>query len=198
MLNYVVISGSGRPQSESARVGDYMRQRLIDLQLSDDSRCSLIDLGTSPLPLWPEQNDGLWHEYAARLQAADALIVITPEWHGMASPAPKNLFILASKTELAHKPALLVGISSGLGGSYPISELRSSGFKNNRLCYIPEQIIVRQVNTMLHPGSVVDDNDLRLRPRIDYALDVLSHYATALQAVRAAVNMSNPEFANGM
>lgn len=198
MLNYVVISGSGRPQSESARVGDYMRQRLIDLQLSDDSRCSLIDLGTSPLPLWPEQNDGLWHEYAARLQAADALIVITPEWHGMASPALKNLFILASKTELAHKPALLVGISSGLGGSYPISELRSSGFKNNRLCYIPEQIIVRQVNTMLHSGSVVDDNDLRLRPRIDYALDVLSHYATALQAVRAAVNMSNPEFANGM
>ena len=60
MLNYVVISGSGRPQSESARVGEYMRQRLIDLQLSEDSRCSLIDLGTSPLPLWPEQNDGLY------------------------------------------------------------------------------------------------------------------------------------------
>ena len=198
MLNYVVISGSGRPQSESARVGDYMRQRLIDLQLSDDSRCSLIDLGTSPLPLWPEQNDGLWHEYAARLQAADALIVITPEWHGMASPALKNLFVLASKTELAHKPALLVGVSSGLGGSYPISELRSSSFKNNRLCYIPEQIIVRQVNSMLHTGPVVDDNDLRLRPRIDYALGVLSHYATALQAVRAAVDFSNPEFANGM
>ncbi len=198
MLNYVVISGSGRPQSESARVGDYMRQRLIDLQLSDDSRCSLIDLGTSPLPLWPELNDGLWHEYATRLQAADALIVITPEWHGMASPALKNLFVLASKTELAHKPALLVGVSSGLGGSYPISELRSSSFKNNRLCYIPEQIIVRQVNTVLHPNPVIDDNDLRLRPRIDYALGVLSHYATALQAVRAAVDINNPEFANGM
>ena len=198
MLNYVVISGSGRPQSESARVGDYMRQRLIGLQLSDDSRCSLIDLGTSPLPLWPEQNDGLWYEYATRLQAADALIVITPEWHGMASPALKNLFVLASKTELAHKPALLVGVSSGLGGSYPISELRSSSFKNNRLCYIPEQIIVRQVNTMLHTGPVIDDNDLRLRPRIDYALGVLNHYATALQAVRAAVDFSNPEFANGM
>ena len=198
MLNYVVISGSGRPQSESARVGDYMRQRLIDLQLSDDSRCSLIDLGTSPLPLWPERNDGLWHGYAARLQAADALIVITPEWHGMASPALKNLFVLASKEELAHKPALLVAVSSGLGGSYPISELRSSSFKNNRLCYIPEQIIVRQVNAMLHQGPVVDDNDQRLRPRIDYALGVLAHYATALRAVRAAVDISNPEFSNGM
>jgi len=198
MLNFVVISGSGRPQSESARVGEYIRQRLIDLQLSDDSNCSLIDLGTSPLPLWPERNDGLWHDYATRLQAANALIVITPEWHGMASPALKNLFILASKEELAHKPALLVGVSSGLGGSYPISELRSSSFKNNRLCYIPEQLIVRHVNSMLHPDPVIDDNDRRLRPRIDYALGVLGHYATALRTVQAAVDMGNSEFANGM
>ena len=198
MLNYVVISGSGRPESESARVGKYLHQRLIDMQLSANSHCSLIDLGSDPLPLWPEQNTERWHDYAARLQAADALIVITPEWHGMASPALKNFFVLASKTELAHKPALLVAVSSGLGGSYPISELRSSSFKNNRLCYIPEQLIVRQVNAMLHPGPVTDANDLRLRPRIDYALGVLHSYATALQAVRETVDMDNPEFANGM
>ena len=116
----------------------------------------------------------------------------------MASPALKIFFVLASKAELAHKPALLVGVSSGLGGSYPISELRSSSFKNNRLCYIPEQLIVRQVNDMLHPGPVVNDNDARLRPRIDYALGVLNHYATAMGAVCAAVDMSNPEFSNGM
>ena len=198
MLNYVVISGSGRPESESARVGKYLHQRLIDMQLRDNSHCSLIDLGSDPLPLWPEQNTERWYDYAARLQAADALIVITPEWHGMASPALKNFFVLASKTELAHKPALLVAVSSGLGGSYPISELRSSSFKNNRLCYIPEQLIVRQVNAMLHPGPVTDANDLRLRPRIDYALGVLHSYATALQAVRETVDMDNPEFANGM
>lgn len=198
MLNYVVISGSGRPQSESARVGEYLRQRLIDLQLSDDSHCSLIDLGTSPLPLWPEHNDALWQDYAQRLQAADGFIVITPEWHGMVSPALKNFFVLASSAELAHKPALLVGVSSGLGGAYPLSELRSSSFKNNRLCYIPEHLIVRHVNDMLHPGPVIDDNDERLRPRIDYALGVLSHYTEALRSVRAAVDMSVPEFANGM
>ena len=198
MLNYVVISGSGRPQSESARVAEYLRQRLLDLQLSDDNRCSVIDLGTSPLPLWPEHNDPLWHEYATRLQAADALIVISPEWHGMACPALKNFFIFAGIEELAHKPALLTAVSSGVGGAYPISELRSSSYKNNRLCYIPEHIIVRQANDMLHPGPIIDDNDARLRPRIDYALGVLSHYATALRAVREAVDMSNPEFANGM
>jgi len=198
MLNYVVVSGSGRPESESARVGKYLRQRLIDLQLSDDSRCSLIDLGTSPLPLWPEHNDPLWHDYAKRLQAADAVIIITPEWHGMACPALKNFFVLAGPTELAHKPALLVAVSSGLGGSYPISELRSSSYKNNRLCYIPEHIIIRHVNAMLHSGPIVDDNDQRLRPRIDYALNVLGHYASAMGTVRNAIDMSNPEFANGM
>ncbi|HZJ95073.1 MAG TPA: NAD(P)H-dependent oxidoreductase [Thiopseudomonas sp.] len=198
MLNYVVVSGSGRPESESARVGKYLRQRLIDLQLSDDSRCSLIDLGTSPLPLWPERNTPLWQDYAKRLQAADAVIIITPEWHGMACPALKNFFVCASQAELAHKPALLVAVSSGLGGSYPISELRSSSYKNNRLCYIPEHIIIRHVNTMLRPGPIVDDNDQRLRPRIDYALNVLGHYANAMGAVRAAIDMSNPEFANGM
>ena len=198
MLNYVVISGSGRPQSESARVGEYLRQRLINLQLSDGSRCSLIDLGSNPLPLWPEQNDVVWQDYAQRLQAADALIVITPEWHGMVSPALKNFFVLATSAELAHKPALLVGVSSGAGGAYPLSELRSSSFKNNRLCYIPEHLIVRQVNAMLHPGPVIDNNDERLRPRIDYALGVLGHYATAMGAVRAAVDMSVPKFANGM
>lgn len=198
MLNYVIISGSGRPQSESARVAQYLRQRLIDLQLSDDNSCSLIDLGASPLPLWPEHNDVLWQDYAARLQAADAVIVISPEWHGMACPALKNFFVLASKTELAHKPGLLVSVSSGVGGAYPISELRSSSFKNNRLCYIPEQLIIRQVNTMLHTGPIVDDNDQRIRSRIDYALGVLGHYATALGAVREAVDMSIPEFTNGM
>src|SRR5699024_6819178 len=149
MLNYVVVSGSGRPESESARVGKYLRQRLIDLQLSDDSRCSLIDLGTSPLPLWPEHNDPLWHDYAKRLQAADAVIIITPEWHGMACPALSYFLWLAGPADLAHNLALLVALSAGLVGSYRISELRSSTYINNRLCYIPERIICRFVKATL-------------------------------------------------
>ena len=40
----------------------------------------------------------------------------------------KNFFLHCNKGELSHKPALLVSISSGNGGSYPISELRSSNF----------------------------------------------------------------------
>ena len=110
----------------------------------------------------------------------------------------KNFFIYASKAELAHKPGLLVGVSSGIGGAYPISELRASSYKNCRLCYIPEHLIVRHAEQVLNDGAASNEDDQRLRPRIDYALDILNKYAQALQPVRASIDLSQPEFANGM
>ena len=40
---------------------------------------------------------------------------------------------------------LIVSISSGNGGAYPISELRSSSYKNSHILWIPENIIIRNV-----------------------------------------------------
>ena len=116
----------------------------------------------------------------------------------MACPAIKNFFIYASKAELAHKPGLLVGVSSGIGGAYPIAELRASSYKNCRLCYLPEHLIVRQVEKVLNGPQAVDEADERIRGRIDYALDVLVRYGHALQPVREAISFDNPAFANGM
>ncbi|WP_027896109.1 NADPH-dependent FMN reductase [Zestomonas thermotolerans] len=198
MLNYAIVSGSGRANSQSAKVARYLRQRLIELGKTREDRSQVIDLGQNPLPLWPAEDTGPWSQYAELLQVADAVIVIAPEWHGMACPAIKNFFLYASKTELAHKPALLVGVSSGIGGAYPISELRSSGYKNCRLCYIPEHLIVRRAEKVLNEGEPASEDDALLRARIDYDLDILARYAEALKPVRAAIDMSNPAFANGM
>ncbi|WP_277052696.1 NADPH-dependent FMN reductase [Zestomonas thermotolerans] len=198
MLNYAIVSGSGRANSQSAKVARYLRQRLIELGKTREDRSQVIDLGQNPLPLWPAEDTGPWSQYAELLQVADAVIVIAPEWHGMACPAIKNFFLYASKTELAHKPALLVGVSSGIGGANPISELRSSGYKNCRLCYIPEHLIVRRAEKVLNEGEPASEDDALLRARIDYDLDILARYAEALKPVRAAIDMSNPAFANGM
>jgi hypothetical protein len=116
----------------------------------------------------------------------------------MACPAIKNFFIYASKTELGHKTGLLVGVSAGLGGAYPISELRASSYKNCRLCYIPEHLIVRHVEQQLNQPDASEVDDQRLRARIDYALNVLQKYSAALKPVRASIDLSLPEFANGM
>lgn len=196
MLNIALIAGSSRSSSQSAKVARYLRQRLIDLGLT--RACSLIDLGERGLPLWPADDKGTWAEYQQQLAAADALVVIAPEWNGMACPAVKNFFLYASKAELAHKPALLVGVSSGMGGAYPISELRASGYKNCRIAYLPEHLIVRQVEAVLNEGEASGEDDLRIRKRADYALDILGKYAEALKPVRAAIDLSNPAFTNGM
>ena len=198
MLNIALIAGSSRSGSQSAKVARYLRQRLIDLGLTSAGQCSLIDLGERGLPLWPADDKGPWAEYQQQLAAADALVVIAPEWNGMACPAVKNFFLYASKAELAHKPALLVGVSSGIGGAYPISELRASGYKNCRIAYLPEHLIVRQVEVVMNEGPAAGEDDLRIRARADYALDILGKYAEALKPVRAAIDLSNPAFTNGM
>lgn len=110
----VLLSGSNRSNSQSVKVASYLRDRLEALELCDSSE--LIDLASSPLPLWPEEDtEEVWSVQQSILKKATALIVISPEWNGMACPALKNFFLYAGLGELGHKPALLVGVSAGLG-----------------------------------------------------------------------------------
>ena len=198
MLNMVLVAGSGRSNSQSGKVARFLRQRLIQLGQTSEESSGVIDLGLAPLPLWPSEDAGPWSLYSQQLKDADALVIVAPEWNGMACPAIKNFFIYASKAEVAHKPGLLVGVSSGIGGAYPISELRASSYKNCRLCYLPEHLIVRQVEQRLNMPQAASEDDQRLRARIDYALDILTKYAIALKPVREAIDMSDAAFANGM
>ena len=198
MLNIALVAGSSRSNSQSGKVARFLRQRLLQLELVDQDSSSLIDLGLAPLPLWPAEDSGPWGLYQQQLQSADAVLIVAPEWNGMACPAIKNFFIYAGKSELAHKPALLVGVSAGIGGAYPISELRASSYKNCRLCYLPEHLIVRHVESVLNGPEPADEDDLRLRARIDYDLDILAKYARALRPVRESIDLDNRAFANGM
>lgn len=90
------------------------------------------------------------------------------------------------------------GVSSGLGGAYPLSELRASSYKNCRICFIPEQLIVRQVEAVMNHGPAADADDQRIRERADWALDVLLHYREALRGLPQRIDWSRPQFGNGM
>lgn len=197
-MNIAIVAGSSRSNSQTAKVARFIRQTLINQFDLAEQEVSVIDLGSYPLPLWPGEDQGPWGLFEKQLAKADALIVLAPEWHGMACPAIKNFFLYATKAQLAHKPAMLGGISAGVGGAYPISELRASSYKNCRLCYIPEHLIVRGVEKVMNMPLPVDEDDRRIRERLNYNLDVLLRYADALRPVRAAIDMSQPEFANGM
>ena len=200
-----IISGSHRINSQSEKVSRYIQHTLEEQDLCDETWLYL--LAGNPMPLWEES---IWEsdpEWMARLQpvseqlaASDGFVIVCPEWHGQAPAGLKNFFLMWSRGELAHKPALIVTVSSADGGAYPVAELRMSSYKNNRLCYIPEHVIVRNVEHVLNADDDKNnpDADRYFRERIPYALGVLREYALALTGVRESGAASLQEFRNGM
>ncbi len=199
-----IVSGSHRKISQSARVGEFIQKRLSALKVSSDT--SFLDLGKNPLPMWDEgvfEDTEIWkkewHPWLNLAKTADSFVLIAPEWAGMVTPALKNFLLLASGTgALAHKPALIVSVSAGKGGAYPISELRASGYKNTALCYMPEHIIVRNVESMLVSETPETEDDIYVRKRLDYALKLLGGYGKALSEVRSAGLVDLKAYPNGM
>jgi NAD(P)H-dependent FMN reductase len=165
----------------------------------------LFSLSGNPLPLWDEETGGapdeLWDPISAQLKAADALVVLTPEWSGMATPGVKNFLLNCTTDEIGHKPGLIVTVSATRGGSYPVAELRMSGYKNNRLVWIPEHVIVQHVERNFNSpdGTAgLEKEDETIRTRLHYALRVLAEYGKALTLVRASGVIDHKTFRSGM
>lgn len=204
-MKITIISGSHRNPSQSMKVAQHIQQTLVDADYC--SEAEIFSLAGNPLPLWDEgvwEGDETWQAILqpmrSRFAESDAFVVVSPEWHGQVSAGLKNLFLLASKHEVGHKPALIVTVSSGDGGAYPVAELRMSSYKNNRICYIPEQVIVRNVGQVLNPDPAdnTPDADSYFRERIDWSLRILASYASALNEVRNSGITLHEKFGNGM
>jgi NAD(P)H-dependent FMN reductase len=200
-MKIAIVSGSHRADSQSDRVARYLAQEVTRA----NGEADIISLSKNPLPLWDEgmwSNDPKWAEVwgpiSKRLTACDALVLVAPEWAGMAPPGLKNFLLLCSAGEVGHKPALIVSVSSGIGGSYPIAELRVSSYKNNRLVYIPEHVIVRNVEEVLHGETSSSDRDESTRSRLRYGVAILSEYARALKSVRESGVIDHKNFPFGM
>lgn len=200
-----IISGSHRVTSQSEKVARFIEKTLQGEKLCDETW--LFSLASNPLPLWDEgiwDGDEQWQRrlqpISAQLTDSDAFVVVAPEWHGQVPSGLKNFFLMWGKGELAHKPALIVTVSSADGGAYPVAELRMSSYKNNRICYIPEQIIVRNVETVLNDDTQKNnpDADAYFRARIKWTLGILKEYAVALRSVRVSGAADTEDFRNGM
>lgn len=202
-MKFFILSGSHRAEAQSLKVANYLKTVL--LAEHSDASVFLYSLSGNPLPLWDEASggapDALWDPISAELKAADALVVVSPEWSGMATPGVKNFLLNCTAAEVGHKPALIVAVSAGRGGSYPVAELRMSGCKNNRLCWLPEHLIVQHVEgSMTLPDSSADlsKEDTTIRARARYSLRLLAEYAKGLAAVRTSGVVDHKTYRNGM
>ena len=199
-----IICGSHRTNSQSMKVAIVVEK---SLQNGICEEAWIFSLGSNPLPLWDQgvwDGDPEWTRMLMpirqQLASSDAFVVITPEWHGQVPAGLKNFFLLFGKNELGHKPALIVSVSSGAGGAYPVAELRMSSYKNSRICYIPEQVIVRNVEGILNEDARDNDpkSDQYIRQRLQWALRILKEYAVGLKHVRDSGVTQSDEYKNGM
>lgn len=182
-MKLTIVSGSQRSSSQSLCVAHYLKTVASEYF----SEIQIMDLFEINLPLWNEgvwQNSDEWKPWqaiATQLESSDAFIFITPEWHGMATPALKNFLLLTTAKELSHKPALLSSVSASINGVYPISELRMTGNKNNHVCFLPDHLVFRNVETLLVDNQIMNDSDFQ--QRCEYTLQLLAAYAAALAPV---------------
>lgn len=202
-MKITVVSGSHRENSQSEKVGKFVQTTLE----AQGHEAYLFSLAGNPLPLWDE---GIWNgeekwqalltPISEELAASDAFVIIAPEWHGQVPAGLKNFFLMWGRGELAHKPALIIAVSASDGGAYPVAELRMSSYKNNRLCYMPEHVIVRNVESVLNddPAQNNEETDQYFRDRISWSLELLAGYGKALKGMRSSVTTFKEEFPFGM
>ncbi len=204
-MKITIISGSHRNPSQSEKVANHIAK--IFTAEHDDIETDIYTLADNPLPLWDQtvwEDSEEWNQRLAplkqQLSDSDGFVIISPEWHGQVPAGLKNFFLLFNRFELGHKPALIVAVSSADGGAYPVAELRMSSYKNNRICYIPEQLILRNIESILNENEADNnpDADSYFKERISWSLGILKGYADALKTMRENTQIHHDKFGNGM
>lgn len=115
-MNIVILSGSPRKESLTRRVAKHLQQRLTALPFE----INLVDLADWNIPpvqtVWksPAEAPIEFRELAEVMVAADAYLIVTPEYNGSYSPAMKNL--LDHFPKRTRKPFGLVAASPGAMG----------------------------------------------------------------------------------
>ncbi len=129
-MNIEIISGSPRKNSLTNRVALYLEKVLKD---RTEYEVGVIDLRTYVLPhiqtvfASAETAPTQHKELAERMFAADAYIIVTPEYNGSYSPAMQNLFDHFPKQH--HKVFGLVTASPGaMGGIRAAMQLKQFVF----------------------------------------------------------------------
>ncbi len=179
-MNIAVISGSTREGSQSLKVANILVEKLKKL----GAETTLIDLHASQLPLFDDsaavKEGPVWQSLKPQIEQAEGFVFVSPEWDGMFSVGLHNMFHYALNL-LGHKPVMLVGVSNGKGGAYPLSQMKMIGPKNTHYVVSPENLRVMDADTAVAEGEFTEKS---LNERSDYCLKILLEYSKALKQVR--------------
>jgi FMN reductase len=164
MVNIVGISGSLRLGSYSRQALNVAAQRVVAL----GANMEVLDLQTLQLPFCDGGDDYPGYPDVVRLrqavQAADALILATPEYHGSVSGVLKNALDLMSFDQLSGKVTGLISVLGGQPNSNALNDLRVI-LRWVHAWVIPEQVAIGQAwKAFAEDGKILDE---KLAQRFD-------------------------------
>lgn len=195
-LRLLVIAGSARQGSLNLRLADAAAALAREAGASVEA----LDLRALQLPLYDgdlEAASGV-PDAALRLleaiRAADALLLVTPEYNGFPTPLLINAFDWLSRlgptderpaglAATANKPVALLSASPG-----PLGGLRSMNFLRQYLQMAFAMIVVPQQFALSRAHEAFDDQgalkEERARSTVSGVLSALGALAAALRAAR--------------
>lgn len=177
-LNLAVLVGSSRKGRLGGKVADWFVQRASLHHLKLD----VVDLAEITLPTQLEVTPEV-RALAARVGAADAVVMITPEYnHGY--PASLKLAIDLVRAEWSAKPVGFVSYGGLSGGLRAVEQLRL-------VCAELHMVSLRDVVSFHQAGGQFDENGRLAAPEAANAaaetlLERITWWARALRAARAA------------
>lgn len=195
-MKILVISASMRGNSQSLKVSNWLVEHAKTLGLSP----SLLDLHKTKLPMYDDGETEAENKDTVleMINEADGFVFVSPEWNGTMSHGLINMLHYVG-SEIAHKPVMLAGVSSGRGGHYPLMQMRNMVYKNSHFVISPEALLVQDCKNMLNDHNMSDDaTDVSVKKRADYGLKILAQYAESLKQVRESGVVDHENFPNGV
>jgi NAD(P)H-dependent FMN reductase len=193
-LNLLIIPGSVRRGSFNHALARHALARAV----ATGARATLFDLRALALPIYDgdlEAEHGVpdgARTLRAALQAADAVLVVTPEYNGFPTPLVLNAFDWLSRLRdeptglatTANRPVALLSASPG-----PMGGLRSMNFLRQYLQMAFAMIVVPQQFALSRAADAFDAElrltDAKAIGAVDGVLKSLGSLAAALKAARA-------------
>jgi FMN reductase len=162
MVKIVGIAGSLRADSYSQMALKIAADKVRSL----GAEVEILDLRQMDLPFCNGGDEYPQHPDVQRLQAAfqaaDGLILVSPEYHGSVSGVLKNALDLMSFEQLAGKVAGFITILGGQSNSNTLNDLRLI-LRWVHAWSIPEQIAIGQAWQAFTPEGQLSDDKLSQR-----------------------------------
>jgi len=175
-LRVATIVASTRRGRIGRTVADWFMTRAAE---RDDMTVDLIDLAEAGLPQLLESTPAV-EAYTERLAAADAFVVVTPEYNH-SFPAPLKQAIDLARREWFAKPVGFVAYGGMAGGMRAVEQLRGV-FAELHATTIRDVVGFHGVHGQFDDGELIEPEGANLAT--ERMLDQLAWWAEALRDAR--------------